>query len=253
MKKIFLMLLSVITLAAFSQSKNLSTVNTVKPKKGQKMAFETAYKAHTAKFHKGDERISVYEILSGDHAGFYHLVNSGRSFADLDNQRSDATVHNLDLDKNFFPLLEETKNGYYRYMDSLSFRPEVEAEAFIVNVTHLKQGLNENDYRREQARTVKVGLQLSGPFWKNFSYTIHEQLWDGSESIVVQIRSLKDGFKSLEQGFYGPPQPGLANFRDVYIKDYGYDAWEERQKIMDGAVVKRENYIMRLRKDLGSQ
>ena len=40
-------------------------VNIVRPKNGQKMAFEAAYKVHIAKFHKTVEKIYVYEILSG--------------------------------------------------------------------------------------------------------------------------------------------------------------------------------------------
>jgi hypothetical protein len=48
MKRILLLLLSATTIAAHSQ-KTLSTVNTVKPKKGQKMAFEAAYKIHVSR------------------------------------------------------------------------------------------------------------------------------------------------------------------------------------------------------------
>ncbi|HYM93239.1 MAG TPA: hypothetical protein VET23_03815, partial [Chitinophagaceae bacterium] len=142
MKKIMLMLLSVITIAAYSQTtNNLSTVNTVKPKMGQKMAFEAAYKLHIAKFHKTDEKMNVYEILSGPYTGYYHLVNGGRSFADFDKERADANAHSLDLDKNFFPLLEVTMNGTYRYLDSLSFHSDIQAEKFVVNVRHIKPSL----------------------------------------------------------------------------------------------------------------
>src|ERR1700674_4041473 len=119
MKKIIFLLLSVITIAAYSQKTDLATVNTVKPKMGQKMAFEAAYKIHVAKFHKTDERMNVYEILSGPYIGYYHLVNSGKSYTDFDKERADATAHSMDLDKNFFPLLEETMNGTYRFIDSL--------------------------------------------------------------------------------------------------------------------------------------
>jgi len=85
MKKCFLLLCMSAALITYAQPpapvKDLSTVNTVTPKKGQKMAFEAAYKAHVAKFHKGDQKIAVYEIITGPHAGSYHLVNSERSDA----------------------------------------------------------------------------------------------------------------------------------------------------------------------------
>lgn len=52
MKRIICLLLLSMTLVAYSQQKNLVTANNIKPKYGQKMAFEAAYKLHVAKFHK---------------------------------------------------------------------------------------------------------------------------------------------------------------------------------------------------------
>lgn len=253
MKRILFLLFMASTLTAYSQKTDLVTVNTVKPKKGQKMAFEAAYKLHVAKFHTATNRTKVYEIMSGPNAGSYHLVNSGRSFADLDKERPDAAAHNLDLDKNFFPMLEETMNGTYRFMDSLSYKPDTTGEKFVVNVSHLKEGLAIADYRRELARGVKINMMSKAPFFASLSFSYFEQLWDGSDQVTVSIRNLKDGFKSLEQGYYGPAPAGSPSFRDLYSKEYGNTAWDDRVKLMEGAVVKTEQYIMRLRKDLSTQ
>ena len=256
MKKIIFMLFMVLTMTAYSQTqqtKDLVTVNTVKPKPGQKMAFEAAYKIHIAKFHKTEERINVYEILSGEYAGYYHLVQGGRSFEDFDKTRSDAAAHALDLDKNFFPLLEDTRNATYRFMDSLSLRSDVVAENFVVSVNHLKQGLVIADYRREAARTVKIQKKLKTPFAENLSFSVFEQLWDGSDQVIVNIRNLKDGFKSLQANFYGPATPGTPSFRDEYAKEYGHAAWDDRVKLLDSAIIKTETHINRFRKDLSSQ
>ncbi len=253
MKKFLVLLLMVSTLAAYSQKTDLSTVNTVKPKNGQKMAFEAAYKIHIAKFHKADEKIGVYEILSGPYIGYYHLVNGGRSYADFDKERPDAAAHSLDLDKTFFPLLEETMNGTYRYVDSLSLRPDSTATAFVVTVRHLKQGINFGDYYKELARAVIIIKTLKGAFFENLSASFFDQLWDGSDQVTVTIRNLKDGFKSLEQGYYAMAPAGTATFRDAYEKAYGYDAFDARVKILDNAVEKTEVYIMKFRKDLSSQ
>ncbi|HET6767017.1 MAG TPA: hypothetical protein VFH08_06455 [Chitinophagaceae bacterium] len=257
MKQISILLGIVITLTASSQQatpvKDLITVNSVKPKPGQKMAFEAAYKLHIAKFHKTEEKINVYEILSGEYAGYYHLVQAGRSLEDFEKTRSDAAAHALDLDKNFFPLLEDTRNATYRFMDSLSLRSDVVAENFVVSVNHLKQGLVIADYRREAARTVKIQKKLKTPFAENFSLSVFEQLWDGSDQVVVNIRNLKDGFKSLQAGFYGTATPGTPSFRDEYVKEHGHTAWDDRVKLLDGAIIKTEQHINRFRKDLSSQ
>ena len=253
MKKYLLLLLMATSLSAYSQKTDLATVNTVKPKPGQKMAFEAAYKLHVSKFHKANEKIAVYEIISGDNIGYYHLVNSGRSYADFDKERSDATAHSLDLDKTFFPMLDDTRNGTYRFIDSLSYKSDTTSEKFVVNVAHLKQDLNIADYRRELARTVKINMLSKAPFFASLSVSYFEQLWDGSDQVTVSIRNLKDGFKSLEQGYYGPAPAGNPSFRDLYTKEYGPTAWDDRVKVLEGAVVKSEAYIMKLRKDLSSQ
>ena len=246
------MLLSFVTIVAYSQKTDLSTVNTVKPKLGQKMAFEAAYKAHIAKFHKADEKMNVYEILSGRYTGYYHLVNGGKSYASLDNERADATAHSMDLDKAFFPLLEETMNGTYRYIDSLSFHSDIQAEKFVLNTRHIKLSMLE-DYRAELAKGVKVLSKLKGTFWDNLSQTVFQQLWVGSDPVYITVRNLKDGFKSLETDFYGPMNNGNPSFQDEYVKAYGTLAWDKRIKILDEAVVKHEQYTMKLRKDLSSQ
>lgn len=260
MKKILFLLFTTSSLVMYAQTpepvKDLTTVNTVRPKKGQKMAFEAAWKTHVAKFHK-EHKTNVYEILTGPHAGSYHIVSSGRSFADFDNDRSDATAHSLDLDKTFFPYLEETMNATYRYIDSCSWNGDMKAESFVVTVNHMKQGINLVQARRETARMWKINKIMANPrMIANFSNSYFDQLWDGSDQVVVNIRNLKDGFKSLQQNFYGPPLPtvaGAPTFRDLYTKEYGYAAWDERVKLEEGAIVKTEQYLMKLRKDLSSQ
>ena len=253
MRRFIFLLCMVATVTTYAQKTDLATVNSVKPKKGQKMAFEAAYKTHIAKFHKTDEKISVYEVLSGPYIGYYHLVNSGRSYADFDKERADAAAHDLDLDKTFFPLLEETVNGSFRFVDSLSTRPDITAESFVVTIRHLKQGINFGDYYRELARGVAVVKTLKGGFFENLSVSVFDQLWDGSDQVTVSIRNLKDGFKSLEQGYYAAAPEGSPGFREVYEKKYGFDAWDARVKILDNAVDKTEVYIMKHRKDLSSQ
>lgn len=251
MKRFILLLFLFSTLGTYAQTK-LITVNSVKPKKGQKMAFEAAYKVHVAKFHKASENINVYEVMSGPNMGTYHLVNSGRTFADFDKERPDAAAHSLDLDKTFFPLLEETMNGTYSINDSISLRTDMVADKFQMSVRHLKEGINQTDLRREAARSARIYSKMTWGLWPNLGYTVYEQMWDGSDQVQVISRPLKDGFKSLETGYYGARPAGALTFRDEYVKAYGHTAWDDRVKLMEGSVVKEETYIMRLRKDLSS-
>lgn len=253
MKKLLLLVLIASSFSVYAQ-KTLTTVNTVKPKKGQKMAFEAAYKVHVAKFHPSGDGMAVYEIMSGPHMGKYHLAGAYKAFEDFDKERPDAAAHNLDLDKNFYPYLEETENATFRYVDSLSISPELGAgaEKFLVTVRHLKMAANQTNLRREMARQAKVAKNMNQPFWKNLSVSVFDMQWDGSDQTIVEIRNLKDGFKSLEQNYYGTNPPGTPSFRDEYAKMYSHADWDTRVKDMDGMNEKVETYIMKLRKDLSS-
>lgn len=250
MKQLFVLLFMAFAISAFSQT-NIVTVNTVKPKLGQKMAWETAYKAHIAKFHKGDEKISTWEIVSGKWAGYYHLVNGGRSMADFDKERADAAAHSMDLDKSFFPMLDETMNGNYRWTDSLSMRTDIQSDRCLVNVRHIKPALYA-DYMKESIRTNTIAGKLTGKFWDKLSVNTYVMLWSGSDPTIVSVRNLPDGVASLETDFYGKDAMGTS-FKDAYIKAWGTLDWDKRQKTLDDAVDSRDTYIMKLRKDLSSQ
>lgn len=254
MKKLIAGLLIVVAFAAYAQPKpNIITVNSVRPKKGQKMAFEAAYKVHIAKFHTTGDKTNVYEVMSGPSAGFYHLIGPAETYADFDKDRSDASAHSLDLDKTFFPYLDETMNGVYQLIDSCGIRSNTVTDAYVVTVRHLKQGLNAQDYRRELARASKIRTAQKGAFWEALSTSYYEQMWDGSDQVTVTTRNLKDGFKSLAPNYYAADPAGTPSFREDYVKLYGHTAWDDRVKILDGAVASTSQYIMRLRRDMSSK
>ena len=250
MKQLLCLLLLAFAMSTFAQN-NIATVNTVKPKAGQKMAWEAAYKTHIAKFHKTDQMISTWEIISGKWMGYYHLVNGGRTMASFDGERADATAHNMDLDKTFFPLLESTVNGNYRWVDSLSIRPDIQSDRCLVNIRHIKPEMM-SDYLKESARGNAIASKLKGVFWDKLSVDGYVLLWSGSDPTIVSVRNLPDGVASLEMDFYGKDATGTS-FKDEYVRLYGTLDWDKRQKIMEDAVASRDTYIMKLRKDLSSQ
>ena len=238
---------------ANGQGKTLITVNTVKPKAGQKAAFEAAWKTHLAKYHNTTDKRNVYEIMSGPWVGYYQIVEGPLSFADMDAEKPMAKEHSLDLDKNYFPMLEDKKmNGTYRYDDTASYNPTVVAEKFQVTLTHIKWNVI-TETIREARRGSLINAKINPT--SRFSANVYTQIWSGSDPVRVQVRSLKDGFKELETDYYGPNTMAPDAFKNAYIKDYGQDAWDARSKIMDNNanVASREVYIMRLRKDLSSK
>lgn len=254
MKKTFFMwLFLAAAFIANGQGKTLYTVNIVKPKDGQKYAFEAAWKTHLAKFHNTTDKRNVYEIMSGPWVGYYQLVEGPISFADMDAEKPMAKEHGMDNDKNFFPMLMDKRmNGTYRWDDTASYNPKVVADKFLVTVTHVKYNLI-TETIREGRRGSLINAKINPT--SRFSANVYTQLWSGSDPVRVQVRNLKDGFKELETDYYGPNTMAPNAFKDAYIKDYGQDAYDARQKVLDNNanVESREIYIMRLRKDLSSK
>jgi hypothetical protein len=234
------------------QGNTLYVINSVTPKPGNKMAFETAWKTHAAKFHKSSDKRSVYEIMSGDHIGTYLIMEGPFSFADLDKDKPMAKEHAADLDKNYFPILEdERSNAYFRLDDTASYKPSTQADKFLVIVTHYRAGqLNAN--LREAKRSALLQMQLPSP--SPVAYNIFVQLWAGSDPVMVMARKLKDGFASLEDNYYGMNSNPPNALKDAYIKTYGQTDWDARQKLIDDPtnIVKREVYITKVRKDLST-
>jgi len=252
-KTFFLWLFIAASFLANGQGKTLHTVNFVTPKAGQKSAFEASWKIHLAKFHKTDDKRMVYEVLSGPNIGSYHIVEGPISYADMDKVKANAKEHAQDLDKNFFPMLEDNSmNGTYRRDDTASFNGMVKADKFLVTVTHVKFGqIGETIRESRRSSLIQAKINPKSPFSSN----VYTQIWAGSDAVRVSVRNLKDGFKELETDYYGPnPNPPNA-FKDAYIKDYGQEAWDTRSKLLDNNanVASREIYIMKFRKDLSAE
>ncbi|MBK9569843.1 MAG: hypothetical protein IPO53_07945 [Chitinophagaceae bacterium] len=256
-KTLFLWLLIAAAFFANSQGKTLYTVNVVKPKSGMKSAFETHWKAHLAMYHKTEDKRTVYEVVSGSHSGEYHIVEGPISYADMDVEKPRAKEHGMDLEKNFSPYLENgSTNATYRHDDTASMNGSVAAEKFQVTVTHLKMGTQQGTIR-EMRRSSLLNAKMNVNPTFRFSANTYFQILQGTKSVIVQVRNLKDGFKELDGNYFprnpNPPAPTL--FKDTYIKDYGQEAWDARSKLLDdnANIESRESFLMILRKDLSSQ
>jgi hypothetical protein len=251
-KSFFLWLCIIAAFLANGQGKTLYTVNVVKPKAAMKSVFEARWKQHLAKFHKTDDKRTVYEVMSGAHMGEYHIVEGPFSFEEMDKERSNGKEHGLDLEKNYFPMLEDNRfNGTYSWDDTASYRGTVKADKFQVSVTHIKFGQMQSTLR-EARRSSLIIAKLPTP--GALSSNTYIKIWAGSDPVIIGIRNLKDGYKELETDYYGPNRNPANAFQTAYVKDYGQAAWDERQKLLNenANIASREVFIMRLRKDLSS-
>jgi hypothetical protein len=245
MRKIFLLLLMAVSVNTFGQGKTIYSVSWVKPKIGMTTAFETAWKAHLAKFHNGDDKRTVLEITSGDRTGSYMLVEGPMSYADMDVEKSNQAAHDADYEKTVAPTLaEESGTYYYQYLDSLSYNTDVQADKSVVTLTYIKNG-KMGDYRDELKKTVDMLKKMNLPT-NIFRY---QKMAAGTSPVMSAVYALKDGFKQLEQGYF----KDAPMLRDMYVKTYGIDAWMARVKLLDDIIVKTEVYLRKKRADLSSK
>lgn len=245
MRKIFLLLLMAVTVSSFGQGKTIYSVSWVKPKIGMTTAFETAWKAHVAKFHAGDDKRTVFEVTSGDRTGSYMLAEGPMSYADMDVEKTTQSAHDADYDKTVAPTLaDESGTYYYQYLDSLSYNTDVQADKSVVTLTYIKNG-KMGDYRDELKKAVDMLKKMNVPT-NTFRY---QKMAAGSSPVMSSVYVLKDGFKQLEQDYF----KDAPNFRDNYVKTYGINAWMDRVKLLDEIIVKTEVYLRKRRADLSSK
>lgn len=91
----------------------------VKP--GHDKAFRAALTAHAQKFHTGDVRWRVGEIMSGPDGGGYQIVEGPTSWTALDDRGDLGADHQADFDQNITPHIERiSSDSYAAFQEELS-------------------------------------------------------------------------------------------------------------------------------------
>jgi hypothetical protein len=164
----------------------------------------------------------------------------------MDNDKPNAREHGLDVDKN---LATKTDPGglnfTLRWADTLSYNATETSDKAVITTTIVKDG-KLGSYMKELRRSAIISEKMKSPW----SYTINIMQQAGTSPTIVTVRSLKNGFKELEQNFFQIPT-GL--FKDTYIKEYGQEEWDEREKMVVDDIVSREVHFEKRRTDLSSR
>jgi hypothetical protein len=247
MKKTFFLWLFIA--AAFivtGQGNTLYEVNVLKPKAGMRSAFEASWKVHMNLFHQGSDKRNVYEVTSGPGIGSYIIVEGPFSYADMDKEIPKAKEHGMDIEKNLTPKVEQGSDNFMaRWADTLGYKANVKAEKHLLTFTVIKDG-KMGETLTEIRRGVLINEKIKSPI----SFITLIKLFAGSSPTIINIRSLKDGYKELEANYYNLPQNA---FRDAYVKDYGQEAWEKRLRLLVDNRASQEQHFEVTRKDLSSK
>lgn len=246
MRKILTIALTCATIFCFGQGKVLYSLLLVKPKIGQSGAFESSWKAHVAKFHNTDDKRQVYEILTGDLAGSYQLFEGPSSFADMDNAKSSNEAHDIDYEKNVATKLESSYGDYiYRFVDTLSYNGEMQADKYVNNIYNVKMG-KMADLTAEIKRGMAVNTALKSPVSNN-AFILQ---FGGSLPQLVIVSNLTDGFKQLDTEY----RPGMnATFKAEYLKQFSQEQWDRRINLLQEICNSVKVQVTKFRKDLSSK
>ena len=247
MRKLLLIAITFATATVFGQGNTLYNVSMIEAKAGQSAAFERSWKNHVVKFHNGDDKRSVEEIVTGPNSGNLLLVSGPSSMADMDIEKVSQPAHDADYDGTVVPSVATfSKLGTYRWVDTLSYNGRVPATKYSVSVYHVKPGKGP-DVMAE----IKRGLVVNQKIKSASSYNTYVKLWPGSDPVIVVRTNLKDGFKQLDNTY--PEMKSMAdNFKAGYTQEYGQAAWDNRAKVIPEFCTTWETYLTKDRKDLSS-
>ncbi len=239
MKKLFLLLL-LIPLTGISQTKNVANITRWQPKPEKTLELEKALATHAQKFHTGDWKWRVFEIVSGPDAGGYQIVEGFNTWTTLDGRGNLGPDHRADLQKNIAPLtLGRGTSDYTLFRDDLSSaQPTDYSDKISIFNIYPKPGFSGKI--EEEIKKDKKLWEASGE-----SVAVYQSHFSGEGRIAVVYRH-KQGWKEKEKDFRKP-------FKERYIAMFGEEAYNSRLKMIQEGVNRTWGEMLVFRADLSSK
>lgn len=240
MKKLFIFFM-LIPFLGFTQTKNVVTADRVFPKPDKAAEFEKAIASHALKFHTGNWKWRVYQIMSGPDYGGFHIVEGPNSWATLDTRGNISKEHTDDWNKMVAPYITDRGNtSVSTFNEELSMVKVTDyADNIIITHIYLKPGLI--DKFKEELKKSKAAWTAG-----NESVAVYEVVASGAPQIVIVTR-LKNGLKELEKDYRKP-------FKDRFNEANGANSYDDDYlKVFSECVESRWSEMLRYRAELSSK
>ncbi len=239
MKK-FLLLLFLIPFTGISQTKNVVSVSRLQPKPEKTLELEKALSTHAQKYHTGDWKWRVFEIMSGPEVGSYHIVEGFNTWTTLDGRGNLGAEHAADLTKNIFALtLGKGTVDFLLFREDLSsVQPTDYADK--ISITHIYPKPGFIGRIEEELKKDKKIWEASGE-----SVAVYQSHFSGEGRIGVTYRH-KQGWKEKENDFRKP-------FKERYIAMFGEEVYNQRLKMIQETVNRTWGEMLTFRADLSSK
>ena len=211
MKTIFFLLM-LIPFLGISQTKNVISTNRVFPKVDKQLDFEKALANHAQKYHTGDVKWRVFDIVSGPDAGGFHIVEGPKTWESEDTRGDINVAHNNDWHKSVtIYLTDRGSSGYSVYVDSLS-TVAIGDYSDKVQVTHIYPKMGCSYRVATMIKQLKAAWEAQG-----ITAAVYETNGSGTAQFAI-ARRYKQGLKEKEVGF-------RKSFVDAFEKIHGKGSW----------------------------
>lgn len=239
MKKLFLLLL-LIPLTGVCQTKNVVNMTRLQPKPEKTLELEKALAAHAQKFHTGDWKWRIFEIITGPEVGGYHIVEGFNNWTTLDGRGNLGPDHTADLQKNIAPLtLGRGTSDFFLFREDLSsVQPTDYSDKVSVIYLYPKPGFGPKI--EEEIKRDKKVWEATGE-----SVAVYQSHFSGETRYGFAYRH-KQGWKEKEKDFRKP-------FKERYIAMFGENGYNDRLKLIQETADRTVSEMLVFRADLSSK
>ena len=236
----FLLLLLLLPVFGWSQTKNVTSALRVFPKIDKQAELEKALAAHAQKYHSGDWKWRVFSIQSGKDFGGYHITEGPVTWDMLDTRGNLGTEHDMDWKKNVTPFLsQEAQHTYSVYQESLSTVALGDYSDKIIITHHYPKPGYAGDFRALLVK-MKKAWEAGGS-----TVAVYSAAVSGPAQFAV-VNRLKQGLKELNSGFRSP-------VKERYEKANGADSYDEWMNFMRDHMESSWSEMLFFRADLSSK
>ena len=198
MRKVFLLLLLIPAMGMSQDDKNVINATRVFPKIDKVMEFEKALAVHAQKYHTGDWKWRVAEIMSGPDAGGFSIVEGPVNWDAFDKRGDLGAEHQSHWNKTIAIYLTDKYSSSF-----VEFKPEFSTvgitdytDKYVINHVFIKPG------------TYGLALEALGYLKKMWdaskqNIVVYESSASGPPQFVI-ITRYKDGLKERQAGFMKP-------------------------------------------------
>jgi hypothetical protein len=220
---LFTLLLTVASVLATAQDKATISSLRIKAKPGKEAELKKAITDHATKYHTGNWKWRVFEVLSGPDQGSYMINEGPNSWTTLEGRGEISDEHQRDFRTNVVPLLLNDGTELY-----LTYQRELSSDSAV---GQLKKGLLRHLYLKPgKGPRMVENLKTWKKVWEKLGLRIvvWASFYSGQPQLVIASR-LTNGWTDLER-------PIGKELRDAFDEIKGPGAYARYLEDLDSIV-----------------